>query len=194
MAKLNLTIRCPHKSTYTEFFDLWTSTLSRRVDFVAATMKGVRYATPPGEAIRGGQRFATGQLPVPARDHFLNDSDDVDFIVWSYATPIAWHTTDGWTFVDYVFSATTSKHQARLLMALHGVELAIAGGENRAAREAAHRRELRAAKKEARKADEARILAQLKAAEEETERIRLSTAEEAAARRTTIQTKYAATA
>lgn len=191
MATTNLTIRCGSKQTYSEFVDLWKSVLSRRVDFRAATMKGVSYTAPPAENVRrAGHRFATGWLPVVVRDHLLNDSDDVDYIVWSYDTPIAWHTTDGWTFVDYSFSSTTSKHQARLLMALDGRPLAIAGGENRAARDAAKRKEARKAKKER----EQTILAQIAEAEAEAERLRLSTAAEAAARRTTIQTKYAATA
>lgn len=36
---------------------------------------------------------------------------DADYIVYSYATPIAWHGKDGWTVPDALYSATTSKHQ-----------------------------------------------------------------------------------
>lgn len=41
----------------------------------------------------------------------------VDYIVWSYSTPIAWHKTDGtWHVVDQKFSLTTSKHQGNLYL------------------------------------------------------------------------------
>lgn len=33
------------------------------------------------------------------------------YVVYSYGTPIAWHTLDGWYTVEQKFSVTTSKHQ-----------------------------------------------------------------------------------
>lgn len=33
------------------------------------------------------------------------------YIVYSYGTPIAWHTPQGWYIVAQKFSVTTSKHQ-----------------------------------------------------------------------------------
>lgn len=33
------------------------------------------------------------------------------YVVYSYGTPIAWHTLDGWYIVAQKFSVTTSKHQ-----------------------------------------------------------------------------------
>jgi hypothetical protein len=42
----------------------------------------------------------------------------IDYIVWSYNTPIAWHTPDGqWYKVAQKFSPTTSAHQGRLYLA-----------------------------------------------------------------------------
>ena len=36
----------------------------------------------------------------------------VDYLVYSYGTPIAWHTdARGWYVVEQKFSVTTSKHQ-----------------------------------------------------------------------------------
>ena len=35
----------------------------------------------------------------------------VDYLVYSYGTPIAWHTPQGWYIVAQKFSVTTSKHQ-----------------------------------------------------------------------------------
>lgn len=34
----------------------------------------------------------------------------VDYLVYSYGTPIAWHTLEGWYVVEQKFSVTTSKH------------------------------------------------------------------------------------
>ena len=33
------------------------------------------------------------------------------YVVYSYGTPIAWHTAEGWYVVEQKFSVTTSKHQ-----------------------------------------------------------------------------------
>jgi hypothetical protein len=33
------------------------------------------------------------------------------YVVYSYGTPIAWHTAEGWYVVEQKFSPTTSKHQ-----------------------------------------------------------------------------------
>ena len=33
------------------------------------------------------------------------------YVVYSYGTPIAWHTSEGWYVVEQKFSVTTSKHQ-----------------------------------------------------------------------------------
>jgi hypothetical protein len=35
----------------------------------------------------------------------------MDYVVYSYHTPIAWHTPEGWYIVAQKFSQTTSKHQ-----------------------------------------------------------------------------------
>lgn len=41
----------------------------------------------------------------------------IDYVVWSYSTPIAWHRTDGgWHIVSQSFSVTTYKHQSNLYL------------------------------------------------------------------------------
>ena len=50
------------------------------------------------------------------RDQWYTDCDYIDYVVWSYATPIAWHTPNGWHVVDQKFSQTTGKHQSNLYM------------------------------------------------------------------------------
>jgi hypothetical protein len=41
-----------------------------------------------------------------------------DYVVYSYSTPIAWHTEDGWVMPDEKYSVTTSRHQSRIRTAL----------------------------------------------------------------------------
>lgn len=38
-------------------------------------------------------------------------SKGADYFVYSYGTPIAFHSVDGWHIVEQKFSVTTSKHQ-----------------------------------------------------------------------------------
>jgi hypothetical protein len=38
-------------------------------------------------------------------------SKGADYFVYSYGTPIAFHSVDGWYVVEQKFSQTTSKHQ-----------------------------------------------------------------------------------
>lgn len=48
-------------------------------------------------------------------NHFL--TGEPMFVVYSYATPIAfWTEAHGWHKVDQKFSVTTSKHQSRLYL------------------------------------------------------------------------------
>lgn len=50
-------------------------------------------------------------------DQWVADCYDVDYVVWSFATPIAWHTrTTGWHVVSQRFSPTTGKHQSNLYL------------------------------------------------------------------------------
>ena len=52
------------------------------------------------------------------------DSGHGAYVVYSYGTPIAWHTIDGWYVVEQKFSVTTSKHQNYVRRAVaHAKEL-----------------------------------------------------------------------
>jgi len=45
------------------------------------------------------------------------DLPQIDYVVWSYSTPIAWHCEDGrWHRVAQKFSMTTSHHQGKLYL------------------------------------------------------------------------------
>jgi hypothetical protein len=39
---------------------------------------------------------------------------ELDYVIYSYATPIAWHANGEWTKSSSRYSVTTSKHQGRL--------------------------------------------------------------------------------
>ena len=49
------------------------------------------------------------------------DRDDILYVVTSYATPIAWRTTNGWHVVDQRFSVTTSRHQSQVRLGLRDI-------------------------------------------------------------------------
>lgn len=91
------------------------------------TTRGIRTA----EAIRDREPFKTsgsleagdlayydtGRLDQHEVDAYWRDRNTMDYIVYSYATPIAWHSTEnGWHVVTQKFSSTTSKHQSNLYM------------------------------------------------------------------------------
>jgi hypothetical protein len=61
----------------------------------------------------------TGRLPEPwlAQYNAAWLARELDYVVYSYATPIAWHTAAGWTFPDVKYSPTTSHHQGVLYAA-----------------------------------------------------------------------------
>ncbi len=68
-----------------------------------------------------GQRYSqgTGQLRGYWLEQFHAEVNEMDYIVYSYATPIAWHTPKahnphdgGWVVIELKFSATTSRHQS----------------------------------------------------------------------------------
>lgn len=52
---------------------------------------------------------------------YHRDWPHMDYVVISYATPIAWHTSDGrWHTLERTFSPTTRQHQRAVLSALYG--------------------------------------------------------------------------
>lgn len=94
------------------------------------TTRGIKTAT----AIRDREPFTTsgalsatrspngaGHLSQQESGRFFVDTPSIDYVVYSYTTPIAWHCTDtGWHKVNQKFSSTTSKHQGNLYMIAEG--------------------------------------------------------------------------
>jgi hypothetical protein len=74
--------------------------LATRQEFKASALMGTFAHTGAGRL--QGKELATYEA----------DKVGIDFIVYSYGTPIAWHTLNfGWYVVEQKFSVTTSKHQ-----------------------------------------------------------------------------------
>jgi hypothetical protein len=88
-------------------------------------------------AIRSRQRFDAGNLyafegKAYKRGRlsriFWHLIDDADYVVYSYQTPIAWHSASlGWIVPAYSFSATTSGHQSTVRNALSGNGAYVSG-------------------------------------------------------------------
>ena len=74
--------------------------IATRQEFKASALMGTFAHTGAGRL--QGKELAT----------YDADKVGIDFIVYSYGTPIAWHTLNfGWYVVEQKFSVTTSKHQ-----------------------------------------------------------------------------------
>lgn len=73
-----------------------------------------------GESTSVG-RYDSGRLSGDDLDRFYADCRDIDYVVVSYSTPIAWHVTNTsgqgrWHVVSQKFSSTTTKHQSNLYL------------------------------------------------------------------------------
>lgn len=53
---------------------------------------------------------SSGRMPSAEAEKMAGHN--VDYVVHSYATPIAYHHSGGWEYPDVSYSATTSKHQS----------------------------------------------------------------------------------
>jgi hypothetical protein len=62
--------------------------------------------------------IATGELPAQFRPAITG----ADYIVWSYATPIAWCINGFWHTPDVKYSPTTSQHQGQVNTAICAIE------------------------------------------------------------------------
>ena len=58
-----------------------------------------------------------GLLPAEWRRMYREDRPD--YVVWSYATPIAWHGRHGWTVPPVKYSQTTIRHKQHVTRHLH---------------------------------------------------------------------------
>lgn len=73
-------------------------------EFKASALSGVN-------ANVSGLSGAFGRLDAQEFARFKQDETRIDYVVYSYGTPIAWRTSEAWYVVEQKFSVTTSKHQ-----------------------------------------------------------------------------------
>lgn len=73
-----------------------------------------------------GVGYELGMLGGDMLDQFRRDvnAGTVDYVVYSYATPMAWHTPFGWEVNRNKYSVTTSRHQGAI-----GAAIGRASGE-----------------------------------------------------------------
>lgn len=84
--------------------------IPRREPFTAASLTGRRYDSGTG--------LDTGRLDGPDLQKWRQDCLHIDYAVWSYGTPIAWHSPRGWYEVGQGFSRTTARHKGIVARAL----------------------------------------------------------------------------
>lgn len=90
-----------------------TSWLTFR-DTLAALTPFRTYGNLSGDRHEPGY-IEPGRLPEPYRTELHSRNRHIDYVVWSYGTPIAWHDTErGWVMPDVKYSTTTSKAQGRI--------------------------------------------------------------------------------
>jgi len=65
-----------------------------------------------------------GRLPRDWARTLTARRDVIDYVIYSYATPIAWHDKEaGWVVPDVRYSVTTSRHQGTVRAALTYLDL-----------------------------------------------------------------------
>jgi hypothetical protein len=70
-----------------------------------------------GESVKGYGH--PGRLEGSARESFNASDGSLAYVIYSYATPIAWKRSDGaWFMPDDSYSVTTSRHQGIVRVAL----------------------------------------------------------------------------
>ena len=73
--------------------------IATRQEFTASALSGSTYS------------LGAGRLRGEELEKFYQEVNFIKYAVYSYGTPIAWHTLGGWYVVEQKFSQTTSKHQ-----------------------------------------------------------------------------------
>lgn len=77
-----------------------------------------------GGYVTRASEFQFGSLPQQFVVRYKNAcTDKSTYVVWSYMTPIAWHTIDDdgnrtWTAPDHFYGSTTQRHQALVRQAI----------------------------------------------------------------------------
>ena len=83
-----------------------------RLPFIASSLTGHAFSIT-------AESRGIGRLDGDDLEAWRADRLTIDYAVYSYLTPIAWHTEDGeWHIVAQTFSRTTAHHQGVVRRAL----------------------------------------------------------------------------
>lgn len=69
-----------------------------------------------GRTVNGTEWIGFGILPEEWKDAFRVKG--LEYVIYSYETPIAWRTNGSWVVPNVKYSVTTSKHQGKVRTAL----------------------------------------------------------------------------
>ena len=83
--------------------------IAGREDFIASSLRG-----------QSGRSNTYGRLDPEEIAEYEKARDTMDYVVISYSTPVAWHSSLGWYAVKRKFSNTTSRHQGIIRRAISG--------------------------------------------------------------------------
>lgn len=105
---MRLTTRPRKSQAYVDFMNEWAAALGDGIEITSASALTAVPTTP------GVLRFA-GRLPAEHHD----SERQASYVVYSYATPIAWHVPDvGWIMPMQKYSQTTTQHQNHIQVTL----------------------------------------------------------------------------
>ena len=92
--------KASEKPTRTGVRNAWWYISNRKAFTTHGSLSGTTEPPPLGGRLSGNER-----------KKYNDDYPDMDYVVVSYSTPVAWHTPDGgWYVVKEKFSQTTSRH------------------------------------------------------------------------------------
>ena len=100
-------------------WDRFATVIEQRMPFTTST-GSLRGTTRPESTDSGVLR----SKHAAAANLWTADQDKIDYVIYSYATPIAWHVfahggaINEWIYPDVTYSRTTSQHQAKIRRAL----------------------------------------------------------------------------
>lgn len=75
---------------------------------------------PDSATLRGrkGAPVSFGMLPRGEHGGIWNAAAGADYVIYSYATPVAWRSAGTWHVPPFRYSVTTSKHVGRVRTAI----------------------------------------------------------------------------
>jgi len=91
---------------------------TKRTNLAPVLSHGMRFRNSTGSLHgspdAGAAYGSPGWLSGADYEQWMSNREMVEYVVFSYGTPIAWRCWDGWYIVGQRFSVTTSHHQGQV--------------------------------------------------------------------------------